>query len=382
MDVSKSINLFADSLFKLAIADGKSENVLVSPFSIVTCLSMLMNGTRRHTREQLLNALKIPSDIQVESVNDYYQNLLSSLKSVGDEKLLVNNLALISQSHSQIIKSDFQGVLKVKYNSQVQQADFAFAGDKVMQSINSWTNDSTNGLIPKLLEKAPPVDTVLMLLNSVYFEAKWMNKFGPNSYTRTFSIDDNTKEEVTFMSVTDSFNYSEVSVENFGLVKMIQLPYQGNTSMVIALPPNSTTVDSLITSNSMLNLIEEFTTTKQTRYVNLHMPKFKFDTKIEMQNLLTRMGVGEIFTSKADLTGISEAEGLHVTSITHATAIEVSEKGTKAAAVTSISFGIESVMMRPERPIELICDRPFVFMIYQDSANVPIFTGKLYKPQF
>ena len=201
---------------------------------------------------------------------------------------------------------------------------------------------------------------------------------------QVFLVNDQFEEKVTFMTVTKSFYYEEISVgSTCDALKMIELPYEGNSSMFILLPPKSCKVNAVIASQSIYELVKKFQERKTEKMVELHMPKFKFNTKIQMQDILIKMGITDIFsTSSANLSGISESQRLYVSSILHATAIEVNEQGTKAAAVTSISIGIESLMPPPANLIELILDHLFLFLIYEHVANLPLFVGKLSKPQF
>ena len=58
----------------------------------------------------------------------------------------------------------------------------------------------------------------------------------------------------------------------------------------------------------------------------------------------------------------------------HKTFISVDEHGTKAAAITDITMKDYATGM-PEEIKEVILDRPFVYMIIDNSTNLPIFIG-------
>jgi serpin B len=61
------------------------------------------------------------------------------------------------------------------------------------------------------------------------------------------------------------------------------------------------------------------------------------------------------------------------------TAVEMDEKGTKAAAVTGIMFDTCSIEI-DERPIKnVVLDRPFMFMILDDDNNI-LFYGNIENP--
>lgn len=60
-----------------------------------------------------------------------------------------------------------------RYRSEVESADFVKEGKAVEKRINSWVSGKTNNMIPKLLpENSLTPDTILVLLNAVYFKGQ------------------------------------------------------------------------------------------------------------------------------------------------------------------------------------------------------------------
>ena len=78
---------------------------------------------------------------------------------------------------------------------------------------------------------------------------------------------------------------------------------------------------------------------------------------------------------KADFTGLGINH--YVSHIVHKAVVEVNEKGTEAAAATSVIM-VGCALGKQEPPIDFICDRPFIFLIH-DRRNV-LFMGKLNNP--
>jgi serine protease inhibitor len=105
------------------------------------------------------------------------------------------------------------------------------------------------------------------------------------------------------------------------------------------------------------------------------IPKFKYNYSKSLKDVLTAMGMSEAFTSGANFGRMSESINgpLYIDDIFHKTRIEVTEKGTKAAAVTYVMMMGQAARPQKEKKyIEL--DRPFVYMIV-DKNNVPVFIG-------
>ncbi len=79
-----------------------------------------------------------------------------------------------------------------------------------------------------------------------------------------------------------------------------------------------------------------------------------------------------MFTSGADFSGLS-ASPVKVNKVKQVTRIEVDEDGTKAAAVTSTEF--DSAM--PVESYEMVVNRPFAFIIAEQSTGAVIFLGQV-----
>ena len=381
MDLSQAAGRFSDDLLKLVVPQNHAANALVSPLSILTALSMLLLGSKNSSKESLMNALRLPSNVTQPQVDDYYHTLISAWKANANEgeKLLINNIALVKDSGRQLLP-EYKDALKNKYQAEIEQVNFDTGGEALVNKVNNWVNSSTEGLIPTLLNSPPDQETVMMLLNAVYFKSEWLKRFyGP--IEDDFHVNDSVKKKAQFISRDAEFyKYLEVPVGSDNeKIKLISIPYKGKFNMVVLLPPKSQNVNSLFSQHSITGMVKQLLQEK-TREVHLTLPKFKFTSKAQMNEHLIALGAGDVFTSSADLSGITGEKDLKVSNIKHLTAIEVDEYGTKAAAVTSIEIVPLSAVYRNEEPIELKLNRPFVFVIYDTDNQLPIFVGKLNDP--
>lgn len=91
------------------------------------------------------------------------------------------------------------------------------------------------------------------------------------------------------------------------------------------------------------------------------------------------MGITQAFDPEsADFSGmISNAPfNPYIGAVIHKTAIDVNEKGTKAAAATAVEIKAGAT---PEEPIKLNFDRPFLYMLINTKTNTPFFIGTVDK---
>ncbi len=155
--------------------------------------------------------------------------------------------------------------------------------------------------------------------------------------------------------------------------KAIKMPYDGGkVSMYAVLPKEGLNIDNFINNLDMnkWNSIKE-SIGKEQEAVNVSFPKFEMEygTK-ELKGPLVALGMKDIFSDAANLSGI------YVSSVLHQGKIEVNEKGSEAAAATIVEVR-ETAMPIINDPKEFIADRPFVFIIEDEESGTILFMGKL-----
>jgi serpin B len=79
----------------------------------------------------------------------------------------------------------------------------------------------------------------------------------------------------------------------------------------------------------------------------------------------------------ADFSDITHGEALHIDSVIHKAKIIVNEEGTEAAAATAISMKARAMVMTREEEVDFFVDRPFMLVIRDRIANVPLFAGQI-----
>ncbi|MEK7787560.1 MAG: serpin family protein, partial [Chloroflexota bacterium] len=75
-------------------------------------------------------------------------------------------------------------------------------------------------------------------------------------------------------------------------------------------------------------------------------------------------------------SGIDGTRNLFIAHVVHKAFVAVDEKGTEAAAASAIMG--ETVI--EIRPIILRCDRPFIFLIYDQKTGAILFVGRVLDP--
>ncbi|KAM3854797.1 alpha-2-antiplasmin [Vipera latastei] len=237
-----------------------------------------------------------------------------------------------------------------------------------LEAINSWVAEATNGLIPTMLTELPP-SVVMVLLNAIYFRGFWKTKFDPQlTEPSLFYLDEKSAVSVEMMK-GHSFPLRWFTIGSLE-AKVAKFPFKGNTSFVAIVPSlhQQKNFSQVLSEVLKHNLQRSF---PQERPTSVKMPKLHLEDHTELNGVLTRLGLGELF-SAPDLSRIAEGP-LTVSSIQQRAALELTEDGAKAAAATStftfLSFSGFSL------------DQPFIFMIMEDVTDIPLFMGIIRNPR-
>jgi serpin B len=261
------------------------------------------------------------------------------------------------------------------YKAGARQLDFA--DEQAPDIINAWVKDATNDLIDKIIDKISP-STVMYLINAIYFKADWMTPFEKHeTREQDFNTPDGTVK-VDFMHRTGPMQYF-VGQQVSG----VSLPYHNEQFAYFAILPDEG-IDPRTWLNSqdpaaLLQTISAMMAQKANTTISLALPRYEVSYEDSLINELETMGMGIAFDgSEADFSRLNEArtKGLFISEVKHKTVIRVDEKGTEAAAVTSVAID-ESANWAD---IELTFDRPFIYGIMDLKTNLPLFVGILEDP--
>lgn len=367
-DLVTTINDFGFDVFQKLHEAKADENSFISPLSISTALSMVLNGADSDTKTAIQSTLNL-KDWQLEEINKAYLTLLTQLPGL-DEKVKLQIANSIWYKEGFDVLPSFLDVNSEFFNSEIQELDFL--KPEAVNTINSWVEDKTEGLIDKILNEIP-ADAVMYLINAIYFKGDWTHSFDEEfNYESNFFTSENEKETVEYMSR----GKAHLAYFENELFQAVNLPYGDSLyAMSIFLPKPEQTINDIIFALSTENWAT-WNTSYDTTEVLFAMPKFELKYEKKLNQLLVDLGMEIAFTGKADFSKINGKGGLKISEVRHKSFIKVDEQGTEAAAVTII--GIETTSV-PTYPIMEV-NRPFVFVIRDHQTNSALFVGKVMNP--
>jgi serpin B len=364
-------NQFGLELFSnINAAQTEQKNTMISPMSISLALAMAYNGTGGNTKAQMESMLH-KSGLTPDDINQNYKELVSALASHDPKvELSISNAIFYRNTFS--VKPDFIATNQNYYNAEVAGLDFSKTSES-LNTVNGWINSKTKGKIDKIINQVKPED-IMYILNAIYFNGEWEYRFDAGKTSnQAFKKEDNSVIQAPTMTIENKFNYFGAS--DF---EMLELPYgSGKFSMLILLPKSGKKVNDVISSLTVSNLNNWISGLSETNK-KVYLPKFEFKFDKSLLTDLEALGMIDAFNPfKSNLSGISEVAQLYISEVMHKSYIKVDEKGTEAAAVTSITVGLTSV--GPDLAIFRV-DHPFVFMIREKDTNSILFIGKVIDP--
>lgn len=371
MTLVEKTNDFGFNLYKNLARE--NENIMISPVSVSLAMAMVYNGANGATREDMARALNVQG-LELDRLNKNNLALLYYLTS-ADPELTVNIANSIWMLEDFKFLEAFVATVKNDYQAEAKKLDFA--DPKSADVINKWVNDKTRGTIDQIV--TPPIDsqTIMFLINAVYFKGSWTSPFETElTSEQAFNLVDGQTVTVPTMYQSGSFDYLKSSG-----FQALRLPYgeDEQMAMVLFLPDQNTSLSEFqnqLNQDNWSNWQAHF----EAKAGTLMLPKFTMEYEKSLNQVLAELGMGIAFEpGKADFSGLAAAaaDDIYISNVKHKTFIEVDETGTEAAAVTSVEVGTTSM---PAYDFELNFDRPFFYAIEDSETGAIVFMGSVLDP--
>lgn len=343
--------------------EGTDENVMVSPASILFALEVAGAGAGGNTLNEINNTL-VPGLTNEEALGfavEYYKEL----DKAG--VLNVANGVFVNDDFADSIYEEYYDFIDEKFDAEIDVDKF---DEDMVDSINEWCNDETDGMVPSLINSLDPTEKIF-IVNTLAFEESWAKPYLEKNVSDDIFTNSNGKEENISMMYSNEKAYLE-SDKAIGFIKSYSGPY----AFVAILPKDETISANEFMKDFTAEDYNEFLRSRHTSaIVHAYLPQFKSDYEnSSFVNILKDLGMKDAFDpEKADFSNLSDSD-LYISRIIHKTHIEVDVNGTRAAAATGGGAATASgTIIEEEYDVRL--DRPFAYAIVDSETGTPIFLG-------
>ncbi|MFY0580943.1 serpin family protein [Cystobacter fuscus] len=361
---------FGAALYRELREPGK--NLFFSPYSVSQALAMVYAGARGETERQMGQGLRfsLPQDRFHPAMNALNQALLAPVGDTG--QATPPQFHGVNATWGQkgfAFQPAFLDVLALHYGSGMHVADFSADPSGIREDINAWVWEQTQERIKDLL---PPTAvtplTRLILVNALHFKGAWQSPFREKgTQNAPFHTLDGATRQVPMMW---GGRARHMKGEGF---EALALDYVGRGFRMLIVLPDSGRFEE-IESRLSADFLDGIRGALTGHQEDVHLPRFEVETSASLIPKLRELGIRDLFDNHADLSGVSSAESLVISSVEHKAFVSVNEKGTEAAAATAVVAG------PPSMPVPFLVDRPFLFLIEHVSTKNVLFLGRYVNP--
>lgn len=327
-------------------------------------------------------------------------------------------------------RQSYLDTIHTYYGSVAMPVDFRGNTEAARKQINDWVAGQTHDRIEDLMGPGSVDDlTRLVITNAVYFKGVWLQPFDVSSTRpKDFHLADGKTVSTPMMSkyMFGSAGYGafngdgtqfntpteipvEMSDDDPSLYPdahgftATRLPYKGGKLFMAIIVPRS--ADGLASLEKQLPRtgLRKWLDGIGDRTVVVDMPRFKLATEYSLKESLQSLGMVRAFRDAANgdgprVKGLGGAQfdrmtasddpanQLYISAVRHKAYVEVNEKGTEAAAATSVAMEAKSAVPfeRPKtRPFipKFRADKPFLFAICDNETQSILFLGRIVEPR-
>jgi serpin B len=363
-------NGFGFNLFH-KLSGGDSDNVVISPTSLMLALAMTYNGAGGETKAAMAEALQL-SKIPVADVNAQLSELQRELQT-GEPKvklLLANSLWA---DDGVAFAPQFLETCERSYRAKARTLDFS--SPRALATINDWAEDNTRGLIREILTPADLQAASSLIIDAAYLKGRWSNPFEVGKTNNwEFTLQDGKRKSIAMMKREGEYIYAEDRS-----LQAIALPYgTGRMNMIVVLPSDEQGLPALreaMDATAWSGLLR----TMVKRKGEIKLPRFEVTYDAYVTGALKALGMNLPFSGKADFSPMGEGMP-PLGFVKHKSFLRVTEKNTEAAAVTSVATAT-SRLPGGDGPFLMTVDHPFLLGIVDTKTGALLFLGAINDPK-
>ncbi|MBP5652432.1 MAG: serpin family protein [Lachnospiraceae bacterium] len=349
------------------------ENTLVSPLSVMLAMSMTANGMSGKTLKEAEDVLGMSVEDLNVFANTYTHTLMNRIKAEGSLKLA--NAIWFKTDPRFTVNTDFLQINADHYSADLYAAPF----DKsTLDDINGWVSKKTDAMIPGILDNLSE-EAIMCLVNAVAFDADWEEPYEARQIEEgSFKTAEGEEKQVTFLNGITHLYLEDENSEGF-----IKKYKGGKYAFATILPKEGMMPEEYLETLTGKHLSQMLAGAEE-RTVITSLPKFTTEySKEDMADLLGEMGMKRAFDAeKAEFgkLGTYEGKNIHINKVVHKAFLSLDENGTHAGAATAATITYGGIIS-PEEMREVRLTRPFIYMLIDTEANIPIFIGTMRDPE-
>uniref|UniRef100_A0A1A8KUK3 Serpin peptidase inhibitor, clade A (Alpha-1 antiproteinase, antitrypsin), member 10a n=1 Tax=Nothobranchius kuhntae TaxID=321403 RepID=A0A1A8KUK3_NOTKU len=361
--VEDLVNRNADFGVRLyrAVSSRTDDNVILCPFVLSAALVALLSGTGSSTRSQLLQGLTLVG-LDPEVLPDQFRTLMDASTSIQQG-------VAIFPAQGLSVSPSYQDLVQTKFGGKVQSLFYA-AVPEALDAINAWAQEQTGTQIQQVLSTLDP-QTQLLVVSAASYQARFKPIFN-----QTFTQDERfyvNKYRVVMVPMMFQAGKFLLAYDRSLKAGVLKLPMADGVAMLAVLPDEITDITSVeegVTSEKIQAWIQKLKKTK----LEVQLPRFLLERSYSLKNILQTLDITQVFQDDADISNMGGANGVKLTEVCHKSVVSVDDSRSDPSGAGSESTAFSTP------PPRLTFNRPFIFIIYQESTGSLLFMGRVTNP--
>lgn len=372
-ELVQGIEQFSISFLLRSSLSSKIDNIVVSPYSAWSSLTLMCKGAKGDTLDELIKVLRHP--------RRQYNQMKAGLEIV-ENAYDVDSYDVDIKSRNFIftdlkVSSDFERSITPTCNTYVISTKFQ--DPNAHRMINQQFSAATGGELNNIVYQNDLTDSQIVLANAMYFKTTWTQPFN-SIFTSKKPFYDHTNKQigvVDMMMQKGRFKYASVDSFQADVIEM-QIGDKNRMCMLTLMPYENVELSTIYNSFLRTSIGEIFDALEKSKNhyheVELQYPKFTTTTDIVLNEILNHMGIYDLFDPKyADLTGIIPSKNISLSRVIHLAKMEVIEGSEN-------DFAFESSSRFDEEVPQFVVNRPFLYLIIEKETNVVVLGGTFKNP--
>ena len=341
----------------------QNENVLFSPLSVGISLGMVYNGVGEKEKSEIQQLLGLESLAEKE-INKSYNELLSFLQvSYNELNISYANSLWFSQDIN--IHEDFRTRVMAYYDAEVSELNFKKSSS--LEIINSWGNMKSNGSFEKLIDVTPLKNTEIFLVNAFSLNSDWKQKDNYFQSKRDFYTYKGEKFKVDMIQ-WDGLNIKLNENSNYDFM---EIPFENDQfSFAVIQPENQESLSKVMESIS-IDELDHLIDNSMEYKANVSLPHINFYSDRPLKNVLSSIGLKDLFLSTTDLSPAFIEKNKKISEINHLARINL--KSNEYSIRMEDSFADSNLKL-------VNINRPFLYFIRDKHSKTILFAGYYTQP--
>lgn len=344
-----------------------NENVVISPLCLADALTILANGAKGITSDQIMNVLGT-EELSAGKVSEVYGKLNDYLAGYKREVgIKTANAVWINDQFK--TKPEYSNKNRNFFKAEMHNQELAL--DMTKNAINLWCDKNSNGTFKNILSQPLSSEAKIALFNTICFNGTWNTVFEEDvTRPQEFTNADGSKSKVMMMQQEEHYQVYEGDK-----MDLLRIPFlKGYFYMEIYLPHKGENLDDCMRNFSKKQDTQMRKRTSDQK-VALDMPRMDLKCVNEFSEPLKAMEMTDAFSSEADFSGIAD-NSPSVSDIRQIINLKFCEKGTEAASSTRKEYQQGDFTAKP---LFFTINRPFFFTIREHKSGIILFMGKVRK---